>query len=384
MKILQVIPRFNPILGGGVNVVYNISRALAKRGHEVTIITTKCNFNEKTADEIRNFGVEVIPFDYLFDLHLFIPSPSIKKWLSENIRDFDVIHLNGARSYQNNIVLKYANKYKVPYILQPHGSILRIIDIKPLKLIYDLIWGNDILMNSSRIIALHKREVEQIKSRGISENKIDIVPNGIDLLEFSDLPPRGRFREKHNIRMNTKIILFLGRIHKIKGINLLIEAFSELNECLVDTMLVIVGRDDGLLDSLQKQVVFLKLTDNVLFTGPLFGNEKIEAFNDADVYVLPSIYDTFPLTIMEACACGIPIVTTDRCGIADIVKDSVGYVVEYNSYQLKQALIDILTDPDLRKNFGMEGKILVKEKFNWSKIVVDLEKTYQNAINIDR
>ena len=87
MKILQVIPRFNPILGGGVNVVYNTSKALAKRGHKITIISTKCNFNQETANEIGKHGVEVIPFDYLFDLHLFIPSPSIKKWLTENIRD---------------------------------------------------------------------------------------------------------------------------------------------------------------------------------------------------------------------------------------------------------------------------------------------------------
>lgn len=380
MKILQVIPRFNPILGGGVNVVYNVSKALAKRGHQVTIVTTKCDLSEETADEISNFGVEIIPFNYLFDLHLFIPSPSFKGWLSKNIRDFDIIHLNGARSYQNNIVLKYATEYGVPYVLQPHGSILRIFEIKYLKLIYDLVWGNNILMNSSRVIALHQLEEEQIKSRGIVENKIDIVPNGIDLMEFSDLPQRGQFRRKYNINKNKKIILFLGRLHKIKGLNLLLKVFSELNEYIEETLLIVVGYNDGLLESLQKQVAYLRLIDKVIFTGPLCGNEKLEAFIDADVYVLPSIYDTFPLTIMEACACGIPVVTTDRCGIANIVKDKVGYVVEYNSDQLRQALIDLLTDDDLRKKFGMEGERLVKEEFNWHKIILKLEKTYQDAI----
>lgn len=380
MRILQVIPRFNPILGGGVNVVYNISKELVKRGHQVTIATTKCNFDDNTSNEITKFGIEVLPFDYLFDLHLFIPSPSMDKWLQKNIRNFDIIHMHGARSYQNNLIHKYAKKYNVPYVLQPHGSIQRIIDIKLLKLMYDFIYGNTILFSSSRIIALHRLEVEQIKNRGVDEDQIDIIPNGVDLLEFSSLPPRGQFKNKYKIN-NKKMILFLGRIHKIKGLNLLIKTFGDLINDFEDIVLVIAGPDDGFLKSVQKQVASTGLGSKIIFTGPLYGNEKLEAYVDSDVYVLPSIYETFPLTIMEACACGIPIVTTTRCGISDIVNNNVGYSVEYNNDQLREALMDILTDHNLRETFGEEGRRLVKDQFNWTKIADKLENTYQIAIN---
>ncbi|MEA3437820.1 MAG: glycosyltransferase, partial [Thermodesulfobacteriota bacterium] len=141
MKILQVIPRFNPALGGGVNVVYNISKFMARRGHDVTIITTNYKFDIGYSKIIGKEGVEVIPFDYLFNLHLFIPSPTMKNWLFKNIKKYDIIHLNGARAYQNNIIYKYAIKYDVPYVLQTHGSILRIIEIQRLKRLYDIIWG---------------------------------------------------------------------------------------------------------------------------------------------------------------------------------------------------------------------------------------------------
>jgi len=380
MRILQVIPRFNPILGGGVNVVYNISKELVKRGHQVTIATTKCNFDGNTRNEITRFGIEVLPFDYLFDLHLFIPSPSMDKWLQKNIRNFDIIHMHGARSYQNNLISKYAKKYNVPYVLQPHGSIQRIIDIKLLKLMYDFIYGNTILFSSSRIIALHRLEVEQIKNRGVDEDQIDIIPNGVDLLEFSNLPPGGQFKNKYKIN-NKKMILFLGRIHKIKGLNLLIKAFGDLINDFEDIVLVIAGPDDGFLKSVQKQVASTGLGSKIIFTGPLYGNEKLEAYVDSDVYVLPSIYETFPLTIMEACACGIPIVTTTRCGISDIVNNKVGYSTEYNKDQLRQALVEILTDHNLRETFGEEGRRLVKDQFNWAKIADKLENTYQIAIN---
>jgi hypothetical protein len=85
MNILQVIPRFNPILGGGVNVVNNVSKGLVKRGHRVTVLTTKRCLDEGAIAEIRKTGVEVITFDYVFDFHLFIYTPKIKNWLATKL-----------------------------------------------------------------------------------------------------------------------------------------------------------------------------------------------------------------------------------------------------------------------------------------------------------
>lgn len=378
MKILQVIPRFNPILGGGVNVVYNTSKALAKRGHKVTIITTKCNFSEETANEIRKFGVEVIPFDYLFDLHLFIPSPSIKKWLSENIRDFDVIHMNGARSYQNNLIFKYANTYGVPYVLQPHGSILRIVEIKSLKLVYDLIWGYQIYKNASKLIALNHTELNSCAHMGIKKENVVIIPNGIDLEDFADLPKRGEFRKKYNIDQETKVLLYLGRLHKSKGLDLLIDAFAETTKQIEDSVLLVVGPDGGSSDRLKERSKKLRISNKIIFTGAIDEIDKRRALIDSDVFITPRFYG-FPITFCEACVCRLPIVTSSAGEHLDWIDNRVGYVANYDVKSFSNSIINLFQNKETLRRFREECKRMAEYKFNWSVIAEQLEFIYDTV-----
>ncbi len=175
--------------------------------------------------------------------------------------------------------------------------------------------------------------------------------------------------------------MYLGRIHKIKGLDLLVKTFSDLIKKLDDIRLVIVGPDDGFLSTIKKQTEDLKIDGRILFAGPLYERDKLEAYVDADVYVLPSVYETFPVTVLEACACGTPVIVTDQCGIADIV-DEVGYVVEYDKDQLQDAIIKILSDEGLRRKFGEEGKRLVGEEFGWDEVVLDIENIYLSLIEM--
>jgi glycosyltransferase involved in cell wall biosynthesis len=216
MKILQVIPRFNLKLGGGVTIVYNASKYMVKRGHDVTIITTNYQFNPKFTKIIQKEGIEIIPFNYLFNLYLFIPSPNMKNWLSKNIKNYDVIHLNGARAYQNNVIYKYAKKHNIPYVLQAHGSVLRIIERQWLKKLYDLIWGYKILKGSSKVIALNHTEAEAYRSMGVNKDKIEILPNGIDLSKFSNLPKKENLEKDTLFKMMKKLFYIWVDYIKVK------------------------------------------------------------------------------------------------------------------------------------------------------------------------
>lgn len=376
MKILQVIPRFNPILGGGVNVVYNVSKELSKRGHQITIITTKCNLSEETADEIKNYGVEVISFDYLFDFHLFIPSPSMKKWISNNINNFDIIHMNGARSYQNNLIFKYASKYNISYVLQPHGSIGRIIEIRYLKLMYDLIWGYKIYRNASKLIALNQTELDSCVHMGIKKENIEIVPNGIDLEEYTNLSNKGDFRNQYNIDPETKILLYLGRLHKSKGLDLLIDAYAKIVRRIDDIILLIVGPDGGFGDILREHSRKLKLTNKIIFTGPIGELDKRRLLIDSDILITPRFFG-FPITFCEACACGLPIITTSAGDHLDWIDGRVGYVAEYSAESLSDSIIYLLENRDVSRRFGEECKQLTECLFNWSVIAEQLEHLYK-------
>ena len=187
----------------------------------------------------------------------------------------------------------------------------------------------------------------------------------------------GGYLKKYRIKSDEKIVLYLGRIHRIKGVDLLIEAFSDLVKKIDDVKLVIVGPDDGFLSILKVQIEGLKIGDRILFTGPLYGKDKLEAYVDSDLYVLPSVYEIFGITLLEACVCGAPVITIDECGISDTVK-KVGYVVEFDKEQLQNALFEILSDEGLRRRFGEEGKNLVRERFGWDGIVCRLENIYRN------
>lgn len=377
MKILQVIPFFTPARGGSVTVSYYLSKELSKSGHEVTIITTDFEFDEEYVKSIE--GVNVISFKCIANHGLFLYSPSMKKWLRDNINNFDVVHLHNFRSYQNNVVYKYAKKYRIPYVLQAHGSLPRIIEKQRLKKLYDWAWGNKILKDAFKVIALTKTEAEQYKKMSVDGDRIEIIPNVIDLSEYDNLPEREEFRRKYCLNDNDKIILYLARIHKIKGPDLLAKAFAELTKELDNVKLVFVGPNDGYLPTLKKLINELRIENKVLFIGPLYGKEKLKAYVNADVYVLPSVYETFANTILEACACGVPVIVTDQCGIADFVDGKVGYVVEYDKNQLQDAIFRVLSNEGLRKRFGEEGKRLVREEFDLDKGVGQVEGVYKSV-----
>ena len=246
--------------------------------------------------------------------------------------------------------------------------------------IFDLSFGYRILRDASKVITLTKTEAKQYKKMEVDEDKIEIVPNGIDLSEYKNLPERGGFRKKYLISDDEKMVLYIGRLHKTKGIDLLGKAFSDISKELDNVRLVLVGPDDGYQSALEELVKALKVDDKVLFTGFVTNDEKMTAFVDTDVFVTPS-FSGFPVTFLEACACGTPIITTSNGDKLDWIHDTVGYVVEYGKEQLRAAITKVLCDEGLRKRFGKEGKKLVQEEFSWDKIIKKVEGIYADCLS---
>lgn len=377
MKILQVIPYFAPKWGGDVNVCYNLSKELNKLGHDVTIITTNLEYDLDYAQSLGN--VKVIPFRRVATLGMFLYSPEMKKWLRSNISKYDIVHLHSFRSYQNNVVSKYAKEFNVPYIVQPHGSLPRIVGKKGLKRLYDVTWGNKILQYAERIIALTSMEAEQAIKMRVEENKICIIANGIDLSQWENASPQGRFRAQYNIPSSMHVILYLGRLHPIKGVDLLVRAFGIVSKEREDCILVIVGPDYGSLSELEEITKKLNLCGKVLFTGPLYGRDKSAVYYDSDIYVLPSHYEAFPMTVLEAWAFKKPVIVTDNCGIKDLVQDS-GLVVQPNPYDLASALQEYLQQDSLRHRHGRNGYNKLYESLSIQATVESVETLYQEVI----
>ena len=379
MKILQVIPYFAPRWGGDVNVCYSLSKELSKLGHDVTIITTDFEYDQGYARSLEN--VKVIPFRRVANLGMFLYSPDMKGWLRSNISKYDIVHLHSFRSYQNNIVSKYAKKFNVPYIVQPHGSLPRIVEKESLKQLYDVVWGNEILKSASKIIAVSGNEVEQFRQVGIPDGQITVIPNGVNYVSPASLPPAGQFREQYGIH-EKHIILYVGRIHKRKGIDFLIRAFNSFIQTWIgdDVTLVIIGPDDGYRSVLEGLVEQLGLSDKVRFIG--FIPSLAAAYQDADVLVYPSTYEIFGLVPFEALLCGTPVIVTDDCGCGELIKEAeCGYLVHYGDVAgLAETLRSALEHPDANRGMVEAGRQYVEERLAWESVVKRVEAMYEDCV----
>jgi glycosyltransferase involved in cell wall biosynthesis len=364
-----------------MDVVYHISKELVQRGHDVAIVSPACTYDiggdEKppSAPFIMD-GIKIHYFPYSFCYNRFYVMPKLIPYLKNNIDAFDIAHVHDIRSFQSIIMHHYAVKQGFPYVSQIHGSYIEPATGYMPKWLLDNLFSRRILADSKRVIALTETETKYYKRCGIAEERIDSIGNGIELSKYQ-AAESGAFRKRFGISTDDKVVLYLGRVHRSKGIDLLIEAFSDLRNRFETAKLVIVGPDDGYASALRNKVDRLNINDSTLFTGRIDEYDKINAYADADVFVTPR-YTGFPLTFLESCACGTPIVTT-RCGDSiDWIDGFVGYVTDYSKKELAEAIATILFDDQTRERFKDNCRTLV-QRFAWPSVVDKIEKTYRRA-----
>jgi len=383
MRILQVIPVFSAPFGGPVTVVRSISKELAKK-HEVTVYTTSAldqrrDFKDSLF-EVEPDGYHVVYFPRILRFSGLNVSPAMARALKVTLGEFDIIHIHSWRHFQDIIVHHYAEKYGVPYVLQTHGSLPRIMAKRRLKWIYDFLFGYRLLRDASKVVALSQMEAEQCRGMGVPEGKIEVIPNGIDLSEYSHLPPKGSFKKKFGIDDEEKVILYLGRIHKTKGIDFLVKAYAYLvkNMKCNEAVLVIAGPDDGYLAEAKSLTGSLSISDHVLFTGFVSNEDKLKALVDADVFVTPSFYG-FPVAFLEACATGTPIVTTTMGDMLEWIDGNAGYVTSPTKHDLAKTTYAIISDNGLHRKFSSNCRKTVRSKFSLRKVVNRLEQVYRES-----
>ncbi|MDO8578787.1 MAG: glycosyltransferase, partial [Dehalococcoidales bacterium] len=329
MKILEVTNLFAPVHGGAAEAPFQLVRQLSKRGHEVTLYTSDYKLTQEYIAQIP--GVKVRAFRTWLAVANLHVTPGIISAAQKEVRNFDVIHVHNYRTFQNIIVCHYAKHYGVPYVLQSHGGVMPVLQKKGLKVMFDRVVGYKILRNAGKVIAGNVTEVGEYKQMGVDEPRVVVIPPFYNTEEYSALPPVGQFRSKYGIK-EKHIILFLGRIHQIKGIDFLVDAFAELNKVRDDVFLAIVGPDGGYKAEVEEQVNRLNISKKVLFTGLLTGNNKLSAFVDASMLVQTSIYERGPGSPFEAILSGTPIIITKNTGAGEIVgKMDAGYLVDYGN-----------------------------------------------------
>lgn len=389
MNILHVTLGFLPAVGWGgpVQIVYNNARELILRGHRVTVYCTNLfdkhrkiqpHTFEDVVDDIRVVYFDAWRIPFWRGTLGPVWCPDLPSRLRRELPSFDIVHLNGYRNPMNLQIVNTLESSHTPLVVQPHGAMPIIVNSFFVKRMYDLLLGKRELARAQAFIALQDSEREQILAHGVPAKKIVVIPNGLDPQTRTLNVQPGFFRRRYNIPDAAKLILFLGRINRKKGLDLLIEAFARLKN--LDTILVIAGPDDGQLAEVKMLIARNNLGRRVILTGLLSGSDVLSAYRDADLFVLPCRIDTFPTTIMEACMMSVPMVMTEGVEIAPLLKNRAAEVVPFDAGIFAAAMQRVLSDTDLYEKYQAGCAELMRDAFSITATVDRLERLYRGLL----
>jgi len=383
MKILHVIPALAYGFGGPTQAVLEICKGLVKYGTDVTIFTTNADIKKKLDvpinKEVNLDGIKIFYFSIDF-FHRYKFSFDLIDAIKKKIKDFDIIHIHSLFQFPTLISSYYARKFNKPYIIRPLGQLdpflLRRHRLRKLFDLYILERKN---IEYANYLHFTTEEEEKLARKSGLKFSSFVLPLGIDLENFKNLPDWGEFRKKYPETKDKRIILFLGRISFKKGLDILIEAFYQLCKIREDIHLVIAGPDDeGYGAKIKTLVKKRNILDKVTFTGMLLGKDKLSAFRDSDIFVLPSYSENFGLAVIEAMVCGLPVVISNKVNLYPYIQNrEAGIVVEPEEFSLYNGLKKILDDPVLSLKLKENARMLIREKFSIDRIIPQLVDIYK-------
>lgn len=374
MRILQVTSAYYPELqfGGPPQKIHGLSRALLQNGHEVRVVTHHSQQRgARHTAEYDGIPVQYIPW-FGWGTWQF---PRAGRPLHELIDWAEVVHCYGLYNLLVPMTTRQARHSGRSYVLEPMGMYVPIVQGLLKKRLYHSLLGRKLVAEAARIIATSEQEQQELIASDLPSARIVVRRNGIDLAEYAGLPDRGCFRQRFGLAPDEPLILFLSRLSPKKSPELLLEAFAHGEP--QRARLVLAGpAEAGYERQLRQLAAQLNVAERVIFPGPLYGREKLEAFADADLFVLPSQNENFGNVIAEAIAAQVPVVITRQCGIAPYVADRTGLVIEHDRLQLRTALQSLLTDRALYDRFKANCASVAKE-FSWDEPARQMEQLYR-------
>jgi glycosyltransferase involved in cell wall biosynthesis len=359
-----------------------MARAIARRGHEVVIMTT---------DRDAAPGESLTPGAMLHDdgvtIRVFAqgwPTRFATSWplaaaLDQEIATADVVHIHSLYLFHVWAAARACRRHRKPYLLRPHGTLDPFIRARRAGAKRALGW-----LFQDRVIrdaaALHWTAEEEgvlagasaLGARGV------VVPNGLDLARYAQLPETGTFRVAHPEIGSRRIVLFLSRLNFKKGLDLLIPGFASATRTHHDLHLVIAGPDDGMEAQTRAWVAANGIADRVSLVGMLDHQQKLAAFADAAMFVLPSYSENFGIAVVEALACGVPVAISDKVNIwREISAARAGLVAPTTAESVAAQIIALASDPRAARAMGEAGRRLAQERWDWRAIAARLEAVYR-------
>lgn len=385
MRLAQVHVFFYPRMVGGAEwYVYNVSRYLAKKGHDVHVFTADRYEGEQiglSEEEIEGVKVHRVPLwlDLTYRVKIW---KGLRKRLVNG--GFDLIHTYDYGQLHSYIAANAAANMGIPValtIFDVHSLIPRAYYKTVAMAGFDKIFARHVFRNSTKILLRAPNLLEAILNMGADRSKVHVTPSGI--VDESLKPADGNmFISKFSLN-GSPVVLYLGRLHPSKGLQHIVAAVPRILEAYPDALFVFVGPDhSNHKKQLIKQAETLSVADHVAFTGPVYDFQtKMQAYASADVFTLPSSYEGTSQAVFEAMSQARPIVTTNRGGIPFQVRHGKEALhVNYGDVaKLATSIIHLLGNRRFASKLGENARRRVR-KFAYSVLVKHLEEIYQEML----
>lgn len=373
LKILHVVAVVSPTgaYGGPLRVAINQATELQQRGHEVLLVAGYAGLGPIPSH------VDGVPAR-LFRVHQAIPgagfsglvAPRLVRFLLREAARYDLAHVHVGRDLISQSALWALRRSATRFVSQTHGMVG--LDGRLRAVVADRLFVRRQLGDSRALLALTAREHRELSSM-LPEGNLIRVLNGV---------PLPAEREPAPADVSGLEVLYCARLHPRKRPQTFVAAAAEVSPLHPDARFAIAGPDEGSLPAVLGQIKALGIGHALSYEGPIPYDEVLKRVSRAGIYVLPSVDEPFPMSLLEAMSLGVPSICTDSCGIADILSEGKGAIVTDGTVQQISAAIDYLLSNDHQRSLqGARGRKLIADRFGIEKVVDHLELIYTKSVS---
>lgn len=373
MRIVHVATLISPHgeYGGPVRVACRQVEELRHRGHQAILTGSHKGFQAATAPQEFD-GAPV----RLFRAYNPLPTlgfattiaPGLFAWFLRNRKNFDVVHIHLARDLVTLPIAWLCAMFRIPYVLQTHGMI--VPSPRLLARILDAIAVKRVLHSAKAILHLRPVEADEIEAVAGRSLPTVQVPNGLPTPPSAPAP-----QPEH------PAVLFLARLHPRKQPMAFVEAARQLHAHHPEVDFTLLGPDEGEGDHVTQAIATTPLSGRLQWNGPVEPTSVTEAISKCSVFVLPSRNEPFPMSVLEAMACGRPVVINHDCGLAPLVQEyGAGIVCDRSGPELAEAVDQLLKDADRRDRMGRAGQRLIREELSIRRVGDVLDQIYSKGV----
>lgn len=383
IKVCIVTHLFLPHVGGIEKVVYEQSIRLLQMSYKPIILTSDASdATEKSyiIDGIKVHCYPTLKIGFRLGIPYTVPKINSYENFLKYIKTSDIVHVHGHPYLSSYLAVKLAKKYSKPVVLTQHNTFIRyggFLDFA--EKLNDLLIGRRVLQESDKIITVSKATLNYVLSLGADQRKTEVLYNGVDLERFKPSPSKMEIRKILGFPKNFFIILTVRRLVYKNGIDLLLESAKTAVKKNPHLLFLVVGSGPDF-KKINLKIHEFKLEKNFRLLGFISDNHLPLYYNASDMFVLPSKSgEGLPLVILEAMACGLPIIATNVGGAPEVVKEVCGMVVPAdNALSLAEAVLEFSkSDPSVESKRIRE---IVEENYDWDKNVKRLIEIYEGFI----